>query len=62
MLHFAGGFSRPIVADISPNPGQAGSDPMYVVSANKLPSARDQGTWRASRRSEARAAASQAPG
>ena len=33
-----------------------------VVSANKLPSARHQGTWRASRRSEARAAASQGPG
>ena len=59
MLHFAGCFSRPIVTDISPNPR---SDPMYVVSANKLPSARDQGTWRASRRSEARAAASQGPG
>ena len=60
MLHFAGCFSSPIVTDISPNPGH--SDPMYVVSAHKLPSARDQGTWRASRRSEARAAASQAPG
>ena len=59
MLHFAGCFSSPVVADISPN---AHSDPMYVVSANKLPSARDQGTWRASHRSEARAAASQAPG
>ena len=60
MLHFAGCFSNAVVVDISPDPGH--SDPMYVVSANKLPSARHQGTWRASRRSEARAAASQAPG
>jgi SAM-dependent methyltransferase len=36
-VHFAGGFSSPAVLDISTHPGR--TDPMYVVSATKLPAA-----------------------
>ena len=34
-FHFTGGFTEPVGEDISPYPGRA--DPVYAVSARKLP-------------------------